>query len=199
MCVVYQYTMYERSDDWCLCVGCLWFHHKCHPSKVHASTKHNMGKHAYRAVYNSIQYTEYRVNTESCFLWYVRAVLESKFSTNSTENRFPRWQHRALRGSRGRLLLPAGRSYTETSPQACSPHCVLCGSMQTFRSFDQQTSPCSCPNQTKPFSTLYTRSTTGCVEPMPFSTNSALRKYSGANHALESLQNMHSCSIYIQR
>ena len=95
----------------------------------------------------------YRVNTDNCFLWYVRAVLESKFSTNSTENRFPRWQHRALRGSRGRLLLPAGRSYTETSPQACSPHCVLCGSMQTFRSCDQQTSPCSCL-QTKP-SPLY--------------------------------------------
>ena len=73
--------MYERSDDWCLCVAGLWFHHKCHPSKVHASTKHNMGKHAYRAVYKSIQYTEYRVNTESCFLWYVRAVLESIFST----------------------------------------------------------------------------------------------------------------------
>ena len=73
--------MYERSDDWCLCVAGLWFHHKCHPSKVHSSTKHNMGKHAYRAVYKSIQYTEYRVNTESCFLWYVRAVLESIFST----------------------------------------------------------------------------------------------------------------------
>ena len=29
----------------------------------------------------SIQYTEYRVNTENCFLWYVRAVLESIFST----------------------------------------------------------------------------------------------------------------------
>ena len=109
----------------------------------------------------------YRVNTDNCFLWYVRAVLESIFSTqyskaywvlstNSTENRFPRWQHRALRGSRDSRLLPAGRSYTnrwETSPQACSPHCVLCGSMQTFRSFNQQTSPCSFL-QTKP-SPLY--------------------------------------------
>ena len=33
----------------------------------------------------SIQYTEYRVNTESCFLWYVRAVLESIFSTQCSK------------------------------------------------------------------------------------------------------------------
>ena len=172
-----------------------------------------MGKHAYRAVYKSIQYTEYRVNTDNCFLWYVRAVLESIFSTQYSKANSVQILQRtvSLGDSTERSVVPAAgccflpEGLTPKLHRKLALHIVCC--VDPCKHSEALISkPVHAPVQTKPnHSPLYIPDLplgvwTHCGgRTTAFSTNSALRKYSGANHALESLQNMHSCSIYIQR